>query len=335
MKYRVKFVVMGNAVADINNAAKSLVGYAERLVSVRNMLSSFDELKSLKSSIGSRVTAINKAAAMVKNSAVCLDNIRIEYITAEKKAHLKLNRKFTLTGVLTAAVGRVTVPGAGGRSFPGISWRDLIRARVGAGAAVAVNNWPKINWDKIKEWLDRIKPTEPTNTDTITLEQKKAADSRMQAEIKALYESYKDRWFCTISEKERMQILNDFLADIQRIMGTSAKPKLRFKSLLLNDKGVESGRYCTRTRRITLNKKLLLRPEGFVYLFKAAIHEARHAYQHEAAFKNKHTVSDEARAEWKHNFKNYKQPGRTEKSYDRYKNQPIERDAYIFVQQSW
>jgi len=332
MKYCAKYAIMGNAVVDINSAARSLDGYAQRLVKIRSTMNSFDELKSLQNSIASRVTAVNKAATVIKNSAVCLDNVRAAYIAAEKKAHLKLNRRLSLKGAITAGVGRVTVLGTGGMRQPKIKWGKLILAGAGVGTAVVVKTWPKINWGSFKDWLKRKLPggnkPKPGN---FTLEQEKAADRRMQEEIRKLQRNAVDKWNNAKTEKEKKQILTDFLADVQRVMGTSAKARISFRKLQYNDKGMTIGGYNPTTKRITLNKRLLNTPDG-IRLFETVVHEVRHAYQHEAAFGNKHTVSAETRAAWKHNlrFWNYKRPGRSDKSFDAYWNQPVEKDAREF-----
>jgi hypothetical protein len=325
---------MGNAATDIDNAARSLDGYARRLAKVRTSMNSLDELKSLQNSIASRITAINTAAAIAKNSAVCLNNIRVEYLSAEKKAHLKLNRRLPFKGVITAGIGNVTIPAIRSRTIDPRPpwWRDIIRVGAGVGVAVKVFNWPKIkwpaiNWDKIKEWLDRIKPPKP-KPGAITKEQERAADRRMQESIQRLQRSAIDKWKNAKTDKERMRILTDFLADVQKVMGTSAKAKINFKNLQYNDKGIALGSYSPGSKQITLNKRLLSKPEG-IMLFETVVHEVRHAYQHEAAFGNKHTVSEETRAVWKHNLSrgNYISPG---KCFDSYWNQPVEKDARDF-----
>jgi len=329
MKYRAKFAIMGDAAADINSAARSLDRYAQRLVDVRKAMNSFGELQSIQNSIASRVSAVNNIATGVKNSAVCLDNIRVAYITAEKKAHMKLSKRFSLKGAVIAGVGRVTVPGAAGRGIPGISWRDLIRVGAGTGTGVALSRWPMINWKPLRDWLDKMKPGKDGS---ISLEREKAYDRWMRAQIEELQNRAVDLWRNAKTDKERMQILTDFLAGVQKIMGTSAKAKISFRSMQYNDKGVTYGGYNPNTRRISLNKKLLSEPGG-IMLFETVIHEVRHAYQHEAAFGNKHNVSNETRAIWKHNLRpwNYKRPGRSDKSFDAYWNQPVEKDARDFA----
>jgi len=330
MKYRAKYAIMGNAVTDINSVARSLDGYAQRLVKVRNTMNSFGEMQSIQSSIASRVTAVSDAADIAKSSAVCLDNIRVAYITAEKNAHLKLSKRFSFKGSVIAGVGRVTVPGTTGGNLPRISWRDLIRRRgTGAGAPVALKLWPAINWKAFKEWFDRIRPGgNRPRPGTITRDQQKAADRRMQAEIRELQRNAVNRFNNARTDEERMKILTDFLAGVQKTMGTSANAEIDFRPMRYDSKGIALGSYNHNRRTIALNQTLLSKPEALM-LFETVVHEARHAYQFEAAFGNKHTVSPETRAEWKHNLSpgNYISPSTC---FTSYKNQPVERDAREF-----
>ena len=151
-----------------------------------------------------------------------------------------------------------------------------------------------------------------------------AADIRMRNESLALLREYEDKWRAARTEAEKKALLTQLLAKIQNILGTRANPNINFASL----GGGTLGSYTPRHGLITINTNML-NSHNSIRLLKTIIHEARHAYQYEAAFQGRHpSVSNETRQIWRDNFQNYTTGSGNE--YDKYYNQPIERDAFWF-----
>lgn len=152
------------------------------------------------------------------------------------------------------------------------------------------------------------------------------ADNRMRNEALVKLREYENKWRAAKTEAEKIALLNDFLAEMQKILGTSANPKVNVVPLRgANGSFQPSGMW------ISINRDRLNAPDS-IGLLKTIMHEARHAYQYEAAFRGKHpAVTDETRKQWKDNFDNYKNA--STHGYDVYYNQPIERDAFWFAWQ--
>ena len=189
----------------------------------------------------------------------------------------------------------------------------------------------------IKEWLNKLlrgrsKPdnnsSKISKSDTSSLE--KSVDLILRTKSLDLLSEYESKWRGAKTSKEKKRLLNSYLADLQEIKSTSARSKIIFLPLNSNTKGG----YNRITGTITINNKILDRPDSIV-LLRTLVHEVRHAYQAEAAYKNKHpAVSEETRNVWKNNFKNYNQPTKFWKdNYDAYRNQPVEVDARWFANQ--
>ena len=155
-------------------------------------------------------------------------------------------------------------------------------------------------------------------------ETEQAADLRMRNEALAKLAEYESKWRSARTEAEKRALLNSFLAEIQKILGTKAKSNINFTNMSAN----VYGSYNPNQGLITINLNVLNSPEG-IRLLKTVIHEARHAYQYEAAFRGSHpSVSNETRQIWRNNYNNYKTV--SNHGYDAYYNQPIERDAFWF-----
>jgi uncharacterized repeat protein (TIGR02543 family) len=151
-----------------------------------------------------------------------------------------------------------------------------------------------------------------------------ADDYRMKAEAQALKrrtEYSEDTWDKASAERKKA-ILNNFLADVQAILGTTANSEIEFKV-------IESrGAYYASKNKIMIHIDELESPDSYV-LLNTVIHECRHAYQYETVKgKNNHDVSEETRKQWADNFENY-----IEGPAKEYQDQPIEWDAVSFAGQ--
>jgi len=151
---------MGNAVTDFKSVAKSLDDYAQRLGNIRSTMDSLGELKSFQKGIVSRVTAVGAAATAVRSSAICLEDVRIVYLTGEQRAQQKLRGKLTFKK--GSIIGGVIVFPHRGRNHPPKwinPWSFLLQKDLRIGAALMLTTWPMIDWTKFNfllEWIIRI-----------------------------------------------------------------------------------------------------------------------------------------------------------------------------------
>jgi len=331
MRFNTDYRLIDNAISDFSSAAKAMEGYAGRLGKVKSAVDIMGISSSISDSIGSRATIADTIAARAISVKICFEKIKVIYLNGEQEVHRKMSEnRFLASGKTITTGGVIRVAGGAAQSKWKVPWRGIITAGVIVGKVVKPVSWPKIAWDRFKNLWENLKEKMKKQPSGITKEQEAAADLRMKNEIQSLLSKYENAWRRATTDAEKMKLLNDFLAEIQRVMGTSAKAKINFRSLNAPEGYISYGSYTPFTKRITLNKNLLSEPGG-IYLFTVLIHEARHAYQHEAAKSNKHTVSDETRQIWKDNLKrkNYKTSERD--GYDAYRNQPVERDARWFA----
>lgn len=331
MSFRTNHKIIDNTIGEFSFTAKAMESYADRLGKVRVAINATGLPRGISDSIGSRVTAVSTVAAGLTGVKQCFEEIGAVYLSGEREVYRIMSGNRSFAGGKIIPTGAIIgVAATSPLSKWRVPWRSIISVGFAFGKAIIPGNWPKVAWDRFKRLWEKIKERAGNKPSGITKEQELADDLRMKNEIQSILKSYESAWRRATTDAERMRLLNDFLAEIQRVMGTSAKTKISFRSLRAPEGYITYGGYAPFTKRITLNKKLLSEPEG-IYLLTVLIHEARHAYQHEAAKSNKHTVSDETRQIWKDNLKrkNYKTSKRD--GFDAYRDQPVERDARWFA----
>jgi hypothetical protein len=144
-------------------------------------------------------------------------------------------------------------------------------------------------------------------------------DHLMQKKVLALLEEErfsKDVWK-NASKDERQEILREFYARVNEIMGTSATG-IEFS----DEEGNEYGHYSPGTHLVTINTDHINSYE----LLPTIFHELRHAYQHDATDSpNTHTVSKETIAAWEMPYISY------DDNQDAYYTQPREWDSRNFA----
>ena len=330
MRFSTNYKIINSAIADFASVEKVMKGYAGRLSKVKSATGMTGIPDSLSSRIGSRAVAVSAVSAQATGIKKCFQNIGTIYLNGEKEVYRKMSENRSLKKariVSSGSIIRIATRSAAAKSKA--PWRSIISVGFVVGKVVTPKVWPQINWDRFRTLWESIKERFRNRPVITAKDLEKAADQRMKNEVQALLGKYENAWRKATTDKEREKLLNEFLADIQKVKGTSAKTKINFKSLRAEPGYVAYGSYHPWTKRITLNKDLLSKPEG-ITLFTTLIHEVRHAYQYEAVKSNKHTVSAETRQTWKENQKNYIKP---KPDYDAYYNQPIERDARAFAGQ--
>lgn len=165
----------------------------------------------------------------------------------------------------------------------------------------------------------------------------KLMDEYMQAKIFELMQTdrFSEETWNNASKAEREKILNEFLAKINAIMGTSITGAIVVNSDLSGKSA--RGRYCEsgngKNRWVEVNPDYLDGTAADSYMImRTLVHEMRHAYQHEAVRNpDKFLVSEETRQQWADNFKDYKDAQTY--GYDAYVTQAIEWDAKNFAKQ--
>jgi hypothetical protein len=335
MRYHTKYNAMQSAVADFHSSSRALLSCTQRLKKVNSAIDTDSRLPNIRSNLNSRINSINKAAVAITAFGKAFEDIRIIYINGEQQAYQKMSRDKSHN---ISGIGRAVAffTGINLNLLPRwrVSWSSLLSTTLGIGSAVTLFSWPKINWGFFKPVIDFIKdafrrpgkwdPIEPAPAPKVyTLEQERAADLRMRNESLSLIKEYENKWRAARTEEEKRVLLSNYLADLQKIKGTSARSDINFVSL-----GKDEGRYNPHQKRISLNKDLLSKPEG-IKLFKIVAHEVRHAYQNEAVKGGvNHPVSEETKQLWKNNMDFYIDPRWG--GYDAYYNQPIEADAFWF-----
>ena len=180
----------------------------------------------------------------------------------------------------------------------------------------------------VVDWFSSRSDEDVLQISPVTREEETANDLRMQREVFALFnEARFSGWLWLIKdESEKKGTLNQFLEEVQAIMGTTANSNIAFFSGQANIMGTYWGRFIPATNQIYLNENIFscwLRDD--YRLFRTLIHEVRHAYQHETISDPlRHMVSDETREHWERNMRNYIRGGNA------YFVQPVEWDAFNF-----
>jgi hypothetical protein len=173
-------------------------------------------------------------------------------------------------------------------------------------------------WDKL--W-DRINENE--------------ADLRMK---KALWkvlqdDKYSEKNWDNATIDERKQLLQDYMYEVAKIYGLQ-DVNLEIvwdSSLTYEETECTFGYYRHSDHTVTLNESVLTDSVGTwdsYDMFETVSHELRHAYQHEAVdHPEDFMVSPETIQEWKDNFDDYID---ADDDYEKYRDQPVERDARDF-----
>jgi len=187
----------------------------------------------------------------------------------------------------------------------------------------------------------------------------RAWDLRMQDQIDTLNQDprFSQAAWDAATPEEREKIIEEYYAEVQRIMGTNANPDIEFVDIEDTIDPVTGmplttyGSYNDQTNKITLNSKLLQNTVedslmfptsnslNFPYsssskdrenVMRTIAHETRHAYQHESvANPSKNIVSDETVKQWSANFKDYRNSEKH--GLESYESQPVEYDAKKFA----
>ena len=188
-------------------------------------------------------------------------------------------------------------------------------------------NW----WQKFWDWLTR---KEPDATDITTDEQEKAADEAMKRKLWEILqdEKYSPEHWEKASIEERKQILQDYMNEVIKVYGLKdVKPTINWDpNAKYTPNSVTFGYYNHGRHTVTINEQVLSdRLDWDSYLLIGTIsHELRHAYQHEAVdHPTDFMVSQDTIDKWKKNFDNYIS---SSTDYNRYRDQPVERDARDF-----
>jgi hypothetical protein len=147
----------------------------------------------------------------------------------------------------------------------------------------------------------RSQPKQPPNPPGNLTPEEREADLKMYREAHAVREQYLPSWRAARTDAEKQVVLNNFLADLQRIKGTSVNPEIRFV------RESNAGLYLTneRTIQMNMNHRWFNSPDAL----KVVMHEVRHAYQAEAAGVgintpriDTHIVSEDRRQLWGNNW---------------------------------
>jgi hypothetical protein len=141
------------------------------------------------------------------------------------------------------------------------------------------------------------KPREPPNPPGNLTPEEREADLRMYRDAHAVRERYLPIWRAARTEADKVNALNEMLAELQNIKGTSANPEIR---IVPNNGNNSSGQYVTSERIIEIRQDRLNSPNSLQIL----MHELRHAYQAEAIgigttpMNHNHVVSEGRKQVW-------------------------------------
>ena len=136
--------------------------------------------------------------------------------------------------------------------------------------------------------------------------------------------------------------MSEYTERIAQVMGLP-NMKTIFKNSPPVDGGISRGYYTSGTNKITINSWIFDNdPEYNSYdLMSTVVHELRHAYQ-ESAVNNpeQFIVTEETLSSWQESMDNYKtstgfqaEGMDSDKAYEAYRNQAIEKDARKFAKQ--
>lgn len=188
---------------------------------------------------------------------------------------------------------------------------------------------------KFWDWLwDKDVDTKYTHT---TKKQEEAADAAFQRKIESLTkkEKYTQRYWANASVEERKQILQDYMHEVEDILGVDVKSKIKFTNTGPNPDGtINYGAYNKYLNRVSINEYILNNYGSSSYALMATIvHELRHAYQHSAIkHPDRYQVTQETIDSWKESFRTYEKE--QAKGHDAYLEIIVEKDARKFAGQA-
>lgn len=168
------------------------------------------------------------------------------------------------------------------------------------------------------------------------LEIEKENNSDLQNDVFSLLDDPRfneERWNNS-TQKEREEMLNEYLAIILSIMGLDNTESELVFSDDMKHSTTGSNTYNKDSKRcnITINSDYLNDPDGYEIIIETVIHEARHSYQRDAVDNPKkydNVLTDETIKAWEYSFDNYS----NDKGYEWYVNQSVEYDAKNFARQ--
>jgi hypothetical protein len=164
-------------------------------------------------------------------------------------------------------------------------------------------------------------------------------NERQQEKIDDLYNEKRfsqDTWD-KASDAEKRKILNEWLKELQRIMGTQVDPHIVFEdSRKQGLPGNDDAHYNPTTNTITVNTDLWDEIKQFRNkTLRDIVHETRHAYQFEVTSgKGHHKVSRHQKQTWAYNQQHYKACADDKSNWGDYASQPTEYDARKFAKQT-
>ncbi len=192
-------------------------------------------------------------------------------------------------------------------------------------------NW----WQRFWDWLTG---NESDDHEPTALEREKAADDAMRKALRDELRDYKYsrlHWtFASVDERKR--ILQDYMTAVITIYGLQhvAAEITWANDATYTERSITWGYYSPDTRTVTLNERALsddISTWDCYELIGTVSHELRHAYQHEAIENPaEFMVSEETVEAWRNNFPGYGEYISSSQDYQRYRDQPIERDARSF-----
>jgi len=295
MGYKVDYKQMMGVYADFRNAELAMGNFTRHLETVKSQI---DILPQLKKDFGPRIESRVRASTAITNSikacASCLLAANNEYQEADKKVGF-------IKGIIDWFKNLFS--GRKKRDDDGKSRPPIIIPLIIPEPEPKKEEKPKPKPAPPKpapKPAQNPAPSQPRPSaypNNLYIEQwELEADLRMWNEAHTIRSNYLPGWRAAGTEAEKMNILNAMLADLQRVMGTSANPEIRFVS-----QG-SAGLYIAAEGVIQLNTKFF----GSSDVLKYLIHETRHAYQAEAAgigiHRGKvinHPVSDARKSIWR------------------------------------
>lgn len=147
-----------------------------------------------------------------------------------------------------------------------------------------------------------------------------AERNEMQKKVDQYREKLNDESLSEGARRELLQIYNMYLNELRGI-----NEQIRPLSIITN------GEYDDKNRQVRINNRLL-QNGSYEDVMEVLVHEMRHAYQHEAIRNPQDSsTSNSTLKDWQQNFDHYIDPRKGNGSYDDYRNQPVEKDAFSFA----
>ena len=170
-----------------------------------------------------------------------------------------------------------------------------------------------------------------TSLTATTAEQEAAADADMKRRAEDLLrrERFSEETWNNASVAERRQILQEYLNELETIMGVSVSGNLGWFNESPGPDGITVGQYLPGSNRIELNEYILTQSNSY-HLMSTLRHEMRHCYQHHAVnHPDQYQVTQQTINDWKHSIDTYQDECRR----GNYRNILIEQDARRFAGQ--